>query len=427
MIKVSVAPDALIAQRTSPVAIQFANIGRGPCSNIVFKLALPVGVALMGGSDRVQIPIISAGRTHTHQVTVKASRPGPFALTSSNFSYRDEFDNPVRVNDFRANLTVAPALPAMQVKQPAGRLGVACEEGELPLGEWDQLRILVTNRTGVALKDVTVAVDGAFTVADNRPRIGVLAVGATARFLFRVKATQGGRHVPVAVHTTYSHPGPSGAAQHRTQEDHLSMVVRSGKQETQPLATPQTILYLAASPQDRAPLRSDVEMREVQERLRLGNLRDRYQLAFRPAARFHDISQALMDVQPHVVHFSGHGDRDGYLAAEDRNGDSALIAPEGLAGLFGRHRSTLRCVVLNACYSVRLAREVAAQIDYVIGMRDGIEDDAAIEFSLGFYIGLFGGAEVPDAFARGEDHLRSSPDFAQNHLTPVLFPPGEGG
>ncbi len=424
MIKVTVAADGLAARRRTPLAIQFTNAGRGPCSKVVFKLTLPAGVALMGGSDRVEIPVIQAGRTHVHQVTVEATRPGTYELTSSNFSYRDELYQPVRVNDFRATLTVAAAPEPITVKQPAGRLGVVGEEGELKLGEWDQLRILVTNTTGVLLQNVTVGVEGAFTGDGKRSAIAALGVGSTARFSFRVNATQGGRHVPVTVRITYSHLGPGGASQTRTQEDHLSVVVRGGEPRQQPAQ--QTILYLAASPRDQAPLRSDVEAREIKKRLKLGKFgEDRYVVEYCPAARFHDISQALMDYQPHVVHFAGHGDRDGNLIAEDDNGDSAFIAPEGLARLFGRHRSTLRCVVLNSCYSVRLAQAVAEQIDYVIGMRQGIRDDAAIEFSIGFYIGLFGGEPVPEAFARGEDHLLSRAEFTPNHLTPVIFPPGE--
>ncbi|MGI5242637.1 hypothetical protein [Dactylosporangium sp. CA-139066] len=87
--------------------------------------------------------------------------------------------------------------------------------------------------------------------------------------------------------------------------------------------------------------------------------------------------------------------------------------------------STIRCVVLNACYSERLARATAARIGHVIGMRYPIGDEAAIQFSVGFYTGLFAGATVPDAFARGRAHILARPGLGGEHGTPAIFPPGD--
>ena len=38
---------------------------------------------------------------------------------------------------------------------------------------------------------------------------------------------------------------------------------------------------------------------------------------------------------------------------------------------------------------------MSQHIDYVVGMRWQIGDEAAIEFSVGFYTGLFAGHSVP--------------------------------
>lgn len=421
MIEVSVVGGELVANRKSVLSLRFANTGRGPCVNIVFKLRLPAGVVLMGGSELVDIATIPAGRTRVHEVTVEAARPGRFDLTSANFSYRDELDRSVRVTDFRAGLTVTDAPEPVQIRQPVGRLQVKCETDQIELGAWDVLRIIVVNGTGVPLEDVTTVVEGPFQGNGKAARIAAMGAGVTARFPFHVNAAEGGRHVPVTVRTTYRHPDPNGTIRTRSQEDNLHVVVQSSDRPA--TAGPQTILYLAASPRDRAPLRSDVEMRKVHQRLQQGKYRDQYRLESRFAAQFDDISQALVDCEPHVLHFSGHGDEDGNLLAEDRYGDSTLITPEGLAGLFGRHRSTLRCVVLNSCYSARLTQAISTQVDHVIGMRDQIDDEAAIEFSVGFYIGLFGGHSVPEAFARGQAHLQAQPAFAPDHRTPIIFPP----
>ncbi len=314
MIEVTVSGD-LVAGHGSSLSIRFANTGAGPNSDIVFVLGIPTGMALVGGPARVEIPIIPAGRASVHEFKVEADQPGPLELTSPSFAYRDEYDAPVRVTDFRAVVTVA------------GQPVTTCPAGP--------------------------------------PRTAASGVGAT-----------------------------------------------------------QTILYLAANPQDLPSLRSDQEMRKVMEELRGSDGRERYRIEVRPAARYGDVSRALIEHQPHVVHFSGHGGKDGYLRLEDDRGDSDPITPEGLALLVGQHKSTVRCVVLSACYSLRLAEAMAAQIDHVIGMHDKIGDQAAIQFSVGFYQGLFAGKSVPDAFTRGRALIQVRAETEREHLTPLLFPPG---
>jgi hypothetical protein len=57
-------------------------------------------------------------------------------------------------------------------------------------------------------------------------------------------------------------------------------------------------------------------------------------------------------------------------------------------------------------------------------MRYQIGDEAAIEFSVGFYLALFAGRTVPDAFAVGQAHILARPAIERQHLTPLIFPPG---
>jgi len=226
MIEVSVEPNRLVVGRRTQLAIRFANTGQRACSGIVFKLRLPSAITLTGGTNPAEIPVIPPGRVHAHEVTVEPTKAGEFELTSTNFSYRDEFDVPVRVTDFRARLSVESAPPARpKPARPVARLGVEHADRELALGEWDVLRILVQNNTGARLSDVTVAVSGPFKSDGKRARIAVLGDGATARFPFKVKADEGGRHVPVSVHTTYSYPDDLGSVRSQTQEDSLDVVV----------------------------------------------------------------------------------------------------------------------------------------------------------------------------------------------------------
>ncbi|HEX8201679.1 MAG TPA: hypothetical protein VF590_14445, partial [Isosphaeraceae bacterium] len=72
-----------------------------------------------------------------------------------------------------------------------------------------------------------------------------------------------------------------------------------------------------------------------------------------------------------------------------------------LAELFRLFDPDVRCVVLNSCYSATQAAEIVRHIDYVVGMKQAIGDEAAIEFSRGFYDALVAGESYERAFAFG--------------------------
>ena len=79
---------------------------------------------------------------------------------------------------------------------------------------------------------------------------------------------------------------------------------------------------------------------------------------------------------------------------QDRRVPSGLmrpLPPEALAARFRLMRDHLRCVVINACFSVEQAAILAEHVDTVIAMEGDISDPAAVAFSMGFY-GALGAA-----------------------------------
>lgn len=184
-----------------------------------------------------------------------------------------------------------------------------------------------------------------------------------------------------------------------------------------------TILFLAADPTNASRLRLGEELREVQEKLQLAKLRDQFRLEQRMSARPADISQALLDVQPQIVHFSGHGTATGALCFENQIGEIHPIEPDALAALFEQFADQVSCVLLNACYSEIQSRAISAHIDYVIGMDQAIGDKAAIAFAIGFYQALGAGRTIEDAYKLGcvQIRLQGIPE----HLTPVLIKKGQ--
>lgn len=185
-----------------------------------------------------------------------------------------------------------------------------------------------------------------------------------------------------------------------------------------------SVLFLSADPTNASRLRLGEEFREINEQLRLAKQRDHFklelpQLSLRPK----DISGALLNAQPQIVHFSGHGTTEGALCFENETGQAHLVRPDALAALFEQFAGQVNCVLLNACYSETQAKAIAEYVNYVIGMNKAVGDKAAIAFAIGFYQALGAGRTIVDAYKLGCVQIRLQ--GISEHLTPVLIKKGE--
>jgi hypothetical protein len=164
----------------------------------------------------------------------------------------------------------------------------------------------------------------------------------------------------------------------------------------------KSILFLSADPSNLSRIRLGQEFREIDEQLLKSKNRDFLDLE-NPALslRPKDISQALLNTNSEIIHFSGHGSSEGTLSFEDDLGKSIEIQPTALANLFKNFSSQVGCVVLNSCYSEYQAQEIAKYINFVIGVNGTISDQAAITFSIGFYQALGAGRTIEEAYELG--------------------------
>lgn len=167
---------------------------------------------------------------------------------------------------------------------------------------------------------------------------------------------------------------------------------------------PTKILFLAVNPKGTAQLRLDEEMRSIDEALRKSDFRHRVQIEQQWAVRVSDLQGLLLRHAPDIVHFSGHGSSG--LILEDIDGRPREVPPDALADLFGILKDTVRCVVLNACYSHEQAIAISHYVEAVIGMNDEIDDEASVAFASAFYQALGYGKDVPTAFKLGVSQLR---------------------
>ena len=167
------------------------------------------------------------------------------------------------------------------------------------------------------------------------------------------------------------------------------------------------ILILAASPIESARLQGYAEVRKIRDLRQASNCRDDFEVEIIPAARPEDFYQALLNYRPEVVHFVGHGVENSGLMLETDDGRSQLVSGDRLKTWFEVAKS-VKCVILNACYSEVQGTAIAEVVPCVIGMAFSICDRAALEFSIAFYRTLFAGESYRDAFRIGKGEISNS-------------------
>jgi hypothetical protein len=158
------------------------------------------------------------------------------------------------------------------------------------------------------------------------------------------------------------------------------------------------LLILTANPRDTDVLRLGEEVRNIELELERYRHQAHFQVISKWAVRVDDLASALLDYEPHIVQFSGHGTGKDGLVLEDNDGKLQLVTTEALSRLFRQVRNSVKCVFLNACYSKLQAEAIHQHIDCVVGMTRAIGDKAAIQFATKFYQALAMGKSFPGAF-----------------------------
>lgn len=190
---------------------------------------------------------------------------------------------------------------------------------------------------------------------------------------------------------------------------------------------PLGILFVAANPRDTVELNLDDEFRAIDDVLQKSEYRNSFELHSAWAASYGDLQEHLLRYKPHIVHFSGHGSTVGEIVLTNDQGGSQLVPPSALADLFAILKDNVRGVVLNACYSERQGAAIARSVDFVVGMSRAIQDDAAINFATGFYLGLGWGRSVETAFALGCNRMGMPGTGAIHRDLQLLSVKGEQG
>ncbi|MDX2247737.1 MAG: hypothetical protein SF052_13215 [Bacteroidia bacterium] len=160
------------------------------------------------------------------------------------------------------------------------------------------------------------------------------------------------------------------------------------------------VLFLSANPTDDS-IRPEVSIREIEEGIKRGKIREKFDFVSKMAVTTRDISRAILDEKPDIVHFSAKGENLDSLivAAADGSGPKAVTA-NALADLFEviNERHPVQCVVVAAAVSKEALTAISKHVPFVIGMSQELKHDGVRSFEVGFYDGLVVGDPIPFSF-----------------------------
>lgn len=174
---------------------------------------------------------------------------------------------------------------------------------------------------------------------------------------------------------------------------------------------PHLILFLAANPHATSRLELGEECAQIQRELQMARHRDDFRFESRWAVSIDELMRHLQELDPAVIHFSGHGGNTG-LILQDEQGRPQPVSTRALAMMIQATALSARVVVLNACYTTGQADALREAVDCVVGMNGAIGDAAARAFAVRFYGALGNRRSIANAVASGVAALaaRQLPD-----------------
>ena len=149
---------------------------------------------------------------------------------------------------------------------------------------------------------------------------------------------------------------------------------------------------MAAAPDDKIYVNVVKEGTEIQQTL--DGQRDKFQFFHSLGITKDHFLDDLERYRPDILHFSGHGTEYSSLVFQD--GDE--LSSEQLEKTFQSLPFKISVVFLNACYSKQQARSISKYVDYIIGMKKAVSDEAAIIFSSKFYKSLLKNINYKEAY-----------------------------
>lgn len=164
------------------------------------------------------------------------------------------------------------------------------------------------------------------------------------------------------------------------------------------------ILFLSASPAGLHPLKLGQELADIERERKMAPFRDSFRIESRWAVTVDELMRHLMEIEPDIIHFSGHGGSAGIII-QDEFGHPTSLPPRALALILRAAVPSARLVVLNACDSTIHAESLRAAADCIVLVGGEVGDDAARTFAVRFYGAIFHGRSIGNALLHGRAAL----------------------
>ncbi len=172
------------------------------------------------------------------------------------------------------------------------------------------------------------------------------------------------------------------------------------------------ILFLSANPKDTKPLDLIGECNMIEDKVKSTRFANEFEFKQRHETSLARLQGYLLEFNPQIVHFSGHGTEQGTLVFQDVQGSGEEATIRAVANLFKTlndrnipEDEKIKVVVLNACFSKPQAEAISRYVDFVVGMKNAVYDDAAKVFAESFYQAIGYGESVRTALELGKNQV----------------------
>jgi esterase/lipase superfamily enzyme len=174
-------------------------------------------------------------------------------------------------------------------------------------------------------------------------------------------------------------------------------------------AVEKLILVLAADPRSTERLELEREAATIWKELQAGAPGRDYEVRIEQGTGIEDVARYLVEYQPTIVHIVGHGSATGEISLKNDLNQTQAVESSAFAKLFATVERKIDCVVLNSCFSLAMADELAKHVRCTIGIDEQIDDRSAT-FIGEFYRELGAGKAYYQAFERGRTQIEADFD-----------------
>lgn len=167
------------------------------------------------------------------------------------------------------------------------------------------------------------------------------------------------------------------------------------------------ILMLLANPENPEPVRRRKEIKETRDALKRAKHGVLCELLDRPDINAAELSQELSTIEPYIIDISGCDNGIEALTLDGHLGITTFKNPEKLISeLFQQYDKSVKCIILNGCYSEVQAREIVLHIDFLIGISRELEDIKVLEFLSEFYYQIGSERTIRDSYNISCNYLK---------------------